>query len=71
MGGLAFDASTYIDKMKELCLRYGVEYIETRTCGITNISEIYADCFENGTSGGHPTAKGQQKIARYMARLFS
>ena len=71
MGGLAFDTSAYIDKMKELCLRYGVEYIETRTCGITNISEIYADCFENGTSGGHPTAKGQQKIARYMARLFS
>lgn len=71
MGGLAFDASTYIDKMKELCLRYGVEYIETRTCGITNISEIFADCFESGVNGGHPTTKGQQKIAEYMTRLFS
>lgn len=49
---------------------YGVEYIETRTCGVTRFSDVYAECFENGVNGGHPTGVGQQKIGAYMTRLM-
>lgn len=63
-------AETYIERMKEVCLMYGVEYLEVRTCGITKYSAAYADCFERGTSGGHPTNAGHLKIGEYMARLI-
>lgn len=60
----------FIERMKEVCLMYGVEYIETRTCGITKYSDIYADCWEAGVNGGHPSGLGQQKIGAYMTRLM-
>ena len=63
-------AETYIERMKELCLMYGVEYLEVRTCGITKYSAAYAGCFEMGTGGGHPTNAGHLKIGEYMARLI-
>lgn len=61
----------YVEMMKEVCLMYGVEYIETRTCGISKYSDIYADCWEAGTGGGHPTEKGHIAIGKYMARIVS
>ena len=61
----------YIGVMKEVCLMYGVEYIETRTCGISKYSDIYADYWEAGTAGGHPTDDGHIAIGRYMARIVS
>jgi lysophospholipase L1-like esterase len=71
MGGLKKGGAEYIERMKEVALAYGVEYIETRTCGVTTLSAVYADCYENGINGGHPTANGQNKIAEYMTRLMS
>lgn len=71
MGGLSSANTSYIDRMKEVALMYGVEYIETRTCGVTKYSDIYADCYEAGVNGGHPTTNGQYKIAEYMTRLMS
>lgn len=68
--GEADTAAPFVERMKEVCLMYGVEYIETRTCGITKYSDIYADYWENGTNGGHPTGVGQQKIGAYMTRLM-
>lgn len=71
MGGLGNGTKAeYITRMQEVCLMYGVEYIETRTCGVTTLSDVYAECYENGTNGGHPTGVGQQKIGAYMTRLM-
>ena len=70
MGGLSAANAEYITRMQEVCLMYGVEYIETRTCGVTTLSDVYAQCYENGTNGGHPTGVGQQKIGAYMTRLM-
>ena len=70
MGGLSAANAEYITRMQEVCLMYGVEYIETRTCGVTTLSDVYAECYESGTNGGHPTDVGQQKIGAYMTRLM-
>lgn len=70
MGGLSAANAEYITRMQEVCLMYGVEYIETRTCGVTRFSDVYAECYEYGTNGGHPTGVGQQKIGAYMTRLM-
>ena len=70
MGGLSAANAEYITRMQEVCLMYGVEYIETRTCGVTTLSDVYAECYENGTNGGHSTGVGQQKIGAYMTRLM-
>lgn len=71
MGGLVNGTKAeYITRMQDVCLMYGVEYIETRTCGVTRFSDVYADCYEMGVNGGHPTGVGQQKIGAYMTRLM-
>ena len=70
MGVLPAANAEYITRMQEVCLMYGVEYIETRTCGVTRFSDVYAECYEGGTNGGHPTGVGQQKIGAYMTRLM-
>lgn len=61
----------YIEIMREVCLMYGVEYIETRTCGISKYSDAYAECWESGTAGGHPTDAGHTAIGKHMARIVS
>lgn len=61
----------YIERMKEICLLYGIEYIETRTCGITKYSDVYSDLWEAGTSGGHPQEKGQNKIGNALANIIT
>lgn len=63
--------SPYIERMKEVCLIYGVEYIETRTCGITKYSSVFADYWEGGINGWHPLSKGRARIGQYMARLIN
>lgn len=71
MGGLVNGTKAeYITRMQDVCLMYGVEYIETRTCGVTRFSDVYAECYESGANGGHPTGAGQQKIGAYMTRLM-
>ena len=67
----AAEVDKYIKIMKEVCLMYGVKYIETRTCGITKYSDAYSDCWESGTGGGHPTEMGHIVIGKYMARIVS
>ena len=61
---------TFIKRMQEVCLLYGVEYIETRTCGITKYSDVFADMWESGTGGGHPVSNGYTRIGEYMGRLM-
>ena len=61
----------YIERMKEICLLYGIEYIETRTCGITKYSDVYADLWESGTSGGHPQDSGKIKIGNALANIIT
>lgn len=71
MGGLVNGTKAeYLTRMQDVCLMYGVEYIETRTCGVTRFSDVYAECYERGVNGGHPTGVGQQKIGAYMTRLL-
>ena len=71
MGGLVNGSKeAFLARMREVCLMYGVEYIETRTCGVTRFSDVYAECYEKGVNGGHPTVEGQQKIGAYMTRLI-
>ncbi len=73
MGGLystAHNPEPYITRMKEICMIYGIQYIETRTCGVSPLITAHAECFEAGVAGGHPTNAGQQRIGDYMARLM-
>lgn len=67
----AATAAPYVERMKEVCLMYGIEYIETRACGITKYSDVYADCWEAGTGGGHPTVAGHAAIGNYMADVIT
>ena len=64
--GVRGNTQEYISRMQEICLFYGVEYIETRTCGMTQYVNAYEEFYENGTSGGHPTSIGQDRIAEAM-----
>ena len=64
--GVYGNTQEYISRMQEICLFYGVEYIETRTCGMTQFVNAYEEFYENGTSGGHPTSIGQDRIAEAM-----
>lgn len=70
-GGLTNSGvDNYIERMKKICVLYGIEYIETRTCGITTMSAAYNECWEMGASGGHPTTAGQEHIGKYFARIL-
>ena len=73
MGGLystAHDPAPYIARMQSICMAYGIQYIETRTCGVSPLVTANAECFESGTSGGHPTDAGQQRIGEYMTQMM-
>ena len=73
MGGLystTHNPDPYITRMKEICMMYGIQYIETRTCGVSPLITAHAECFEAGVAGGHPTNAGQQRIGDYMASLM-
>lgn len=59
-----------IAAMKDVCLYYGVQYIDVLSCGMSPKNSIYADCYENGTGGGHPTNAGQIRIGNAMARIM-
>ena len=64
-GGLDIN-DTYINPLKKCAELYGVEYIETRYCGYSQYVTNQLDCI----NGGHPTAKGQVKIGRKMAKII-
>lgn len=64
-GGLGIN-DTYINPLKKCAELYGVEYIETRYCGYSQYVTNQLDCI----NGGHPTAKGQVKIGRKMAKII-
>lgn len=73
MGGLystSHDPTPYITRMQTVCMAYGVQYIETRTCGVSPLVTAHAAYFESGVNGGHPTDSGQQRIGEYMTRLM-
>lgn len=73
MGGLystSHDPTPYITRMQTVCMAYGVQYIETRTCGVSPLVTAHAAYFEDGVNGGHPTGSGQQRIGEYMTRLM-
>lgn len=69
------DVSSYINRLKALALLYGVEYIETRYCGLSTLASD-GKYFEgnpstpNPTSSYHPTQIGHKVIGEYMARTM-
>ncbi len=69
------DVSSYINRLKALALLYGVEYIETRYCGMSTLASD-GKYFEgnpstpNPTSSYHPTQIGHKVIGEYMARTM-
>lgn len=64
------DVSQYINRLKDLSIVYGVQFVETRYCGISPYINADADYYEYGTGGGHPTATGQTRIGEAMARIM-
>lgn len=65
------DVSQYINRLKDLSIVYGVQFVETRYCGISPYINADADYYEYGTGGGHPTATGQTRIGEAMARIMA
>ena len=65
------DVSQYINRLKDLSIVYGVQFVETRYCGISPYIDADADYYEYGTGGGHPTATGQTRIGEAMARIMA
>lgn len=65
------NAGNFIEAMKEMCIAYSCVYIETRTCGMAYPLVQNDLVFRNSASDGHPSAAGQQQIARYMTDLMS
>lgn len=59
-------------RLKEVGILYGVDYIETRTCGISRALTEDRLAWEGNTEGasytGHPSGEGQTRIGQYMAR---
>lgn len=74
-GGLGASDQTrlnsFIDAMKEICVRYSCVYIETRTCGMGYPLVQNDLIFRASASDGHPSSAGQSQIARYMTDLMS
>ena len=64
------DLSSIIERMKEIALLYGIDYIETRCLGASRFISSQSDCWENGTAGGHPVGQGHNIIGDGMARLI-
>lgn len=62
--------SPIIERMKEIALLYGVDYIETRCLGVSRFISSQSDCWEYGTVGGHPIGEGHNIIGDGMARLI-
>lgn len=65
----SLDVSQYIERLKDLSIMYGVQYVETRCCDISrwiaaDIDGVYY------ASDFHPTAAGQEVIGKAMARIL-
>ena len=68
-GDFSSGGAAYIAAMKDCCLRYGIQYIETRACGYSRYATSLSDCFASSTNG-HPSTVGQHKIGKYMTAIL-
>lgn len=59
--------SQFINRLKDVCVLYGLRYLDNYYCGIDtrNVTED-----EQFVSGGHPTDAAYTLIANYMAKLL-
>lgn len=64
------DSVPYTNAIKGISEWYGVQYMDTLTCGISTMSDSYDDCWQiPGTiDGGHPTVLGHEYIGKGIAR---
>lgn len=62
------DLTPYIDAMKMIAEKYNVQYMDTLSCGVSRLSDVYSDCWENGVNGGHPNDKGYKYIGKAIAQ---
>lgn len=61
---------TYINAMKEICIRYGCEYIETRGMMMA-YPLIQNDLqYRNSATDGHPSTMGKAQIGKRMADII-
>lgn len=58
----------HVAKMKEVAEWYGIEYIETRTCGFTRKNTTAYSTYWGDDN--HPNTLGHHKIAQYMTMLM-
>lgn len=69
------NVNTLIERMKEVALLYGVEYVETRCCGISTMasSGIYFEGTPetpNPSAQYHPTQIGHEVIGKAIAKTM-
>ena len=62
------DLTPYIDAMKMIAEKYNVQYMDTLSCGVSRLSDVYSDCWEYGVNGGHPKDKGYKYIGKAIAQ---
>lgn len=62
----------YINRLKDLALMYGVQYIDTFNCGICPWLYDDRDTYQTGGANGdqHPSGVAHQRIGEYIARLL-
>lgn len=60
----------YINKLKDLALIYGVQYIDTLNCGIFTWLQSNKNRYWAGANDGHPNGIAHQRIGEYVARLL-
>lgn len=65
---------SYLDRLQDLAMMYGVDYIDTISCGIsywlTEDFEAYSVDTRPGHVNTHPNDAARQRIGEYMARLM-
>lgn len=65
------EGENYIGVLKELAMKYGCVYIETRPCGMAYPLVQNDLSYRRSASDGHPSTAGQHKIAKYMTDIMS
>lgn len=61
---------SYIERMKDVCAMYGVDYIDTLACGCSAYISEDVTNYMAGGSDHHPSSAGRQRIGEYMARIM-
>lgn len=62
----------YLNRLKELALMYGVQYLDTFNCGICAWMYDHRDIYQTGGASGdaHPSSAAHTRTGEYIARLL-